>query len=332
MIDEISKDSETKDPRVFISYSRADLDEAEKISAELTKRGHVVSRDRDDILPTEEWKGRLEKLITEADVVVFLLSPKSAASDICRWEVEFAQSLNKKLAPIVIKDVEGAAIPEMSSRLNYMFANSKSRFENAVSSLSDAISADIEWIREHTRLTNIALDFKKNGEKKDHLLTQSELDSARHWAGRKPASITSIASNVLELIERSQEHLSRCNRYTSIRLRALTDMVDPLLKREIQSLTEEMQDSKAHMTSGSARRLDSSEGEFRQRIAALQNFTSKGEGRWHPLPAEWVKTASALEDYAEVYRFPCCGEYTYMPNTGTPPQFGADGCEADPTG
>ena len=74
MIDEMSKDSEIQGPRVFISYSRADLDEAEKISAELTKRGHAVSRDLDDILPTEEWKGRLEKLIAEADVVVFLLN------------------------------------------------------------------------------------------------------------------------------------------------------------------------------------------------------------------------------------------------------------------
>src|SRR4051812_43684202 len=45
---------------IFISYSRSDRAHAERIGEELRRRGHEVSRDLDDILPTEEWRTRIE--------------------------------------------------------------------------------------------------------------------------------------------------------------------------------------------------------------------------------------------------------------------------------
>jgi hypothetical protein len=46
----------------------------------LRERHYGVFKDTDDILPAEERKGRLEQLISEADTIVFLLSPHSIAS------------------------------------------------------------------------------------------------------------------------------------------------------------------------------------------------------------------------------------------------------------
>ncbi|MDG1211475.1 MAG: toll/interleukin-1 receptor domain-containing protein, partial [Paracoccaceae bacterium] len=58
-----------------LSYSRKDRERAQVIAERLRARHFGVFKDTDDILPTEEWKERLEQLIEEADTIVFLLPP-----------------------------------------------------------------------------------------------------------------------------------------------------------------------------------------------------------------------------------------------------------------
>src|SRR5215469_17153304 len=81
--------------RVFISYSREDLDFADQLDAALNAYGFECLIDRHGISGGEDWKRRLGNLIREADTVVFVLSPTSARSEICAWEVEEAARLNK---------------------------------------------------------------------------------------------------------------------------------------------------------------------------------------------------------------------------------------------
>jgi hypothetical protein len=72
-----------EEAKVFFSYSRKDRERAQVIAERLRARYFGVFKDTDDILPTEEWKERLEQLIEEADTIVFLLSPHSATSEVC---------------------------------------------------------------------------------------------------------------------------------------------------------------------------------------------------------------------------------------------------------
>jgi len=83
--------------RVFISYSREDLDFADQLAAALDSSGFECFIDREGISGGEAWKRRLGNLISEADTVVFVLSPGSARSETCNWEVEEAARLNKRI-------------------------------------------------------------------------------------------------------------------------------------------------------------------------------------------------------------------------------------------
>src|SRR5215470_1503220 len=78
---------------VFISYSRDDANFADQLEAALDTYGFETSIDRHGVSGGEEWKSRLGNLISEADTVVFVLTPTSAGSPICRWEVEEAERL-----------------------------------------------------------------------------------------------------------------------------------------------------------------------------------------------------------------------------------------------
>src|SRR4249920_2192283 len=87
--------------KVFVTYSRKDaLEFADQLVAALSAYGYQPTIDRHGIAGAEKWQERLGTLILEADTVVFVLSPESATSDICAWEVIEADKRAKRLIPV----------------------------------------------------------------------------------------------------------------------------------------------------------------------------------------------------------------------------------------
>lgn len=173
---------------IFISYSRLDSARIEQLVNDLEASGKVnVFRDTQDILPTEEWKGRLEQLLEKADAIVFALSPHSAKSEVCAWEVQYAQSLNKRIAPVVISEVEPASIPEELTKYNYIFFTPEHDYQKSLANLHTALTININWIREHTRLVELALRWDRSGRPNSSILRGEALSDAENWIATKPA-------------------------------------------------------------------------------------------------------------------------------------------------
>lgn len=310
---------------VFVSYSRKDRDIAERLVHRLRDEGFETLRDVDDILPTEAWRERLEALIRKADSIVFLLSPHSAVSEICAWEVEFANALSKKIAPIVIEDVAGADIPPMLARLNYIFATKQDRFDNAVQSLCDALGCDIEWIREHSRLLDLAHRWTQGGSWIGQLLRGEDLLAAEKWANARPASTPPISPDILEFIEASRQMERMAADYDREKLLALGKTIEPILKDHVASLKTRA----ANADRKTAFRVSTAAADIRLEIETIENFYADN-GLWHPEPAIHVQTADGSADYAEVYKFPCCGKIAMRRDRSQPSQFRADGCARNP--
>ena len=106
---------------VFISYSRDDLDFADQLDAALKLTGFDTSIDRHHISGGEDWKNRLGALIRDADTVVFVLSPSSARSPMCVWEVEEAVRLGKRILPVLCRPLEGVSPPPQLAARNYIY-------------------------------------------------------------------------------------------------------------------------------------------------------------------------------------------------------------------
>ena len=139
--------------RIFISYSRKDIAFADRLELALRERGFVTLIDRAEILALEDWWKRIETLITQADTIVFVLSPDALASDVCKKEVEFADSLNKRLAPVVLRRAADSDIPALLARLNFVFFDDPAAFEPGADRLTEALNTDICWIRNHTDIS-----------------------------------------------------------------------------------------------------------------------------------------------------------------------------------
>lgn len=187
--------SGTETTKVFISYSRRDRRTVTRLADALADTpGVEVFRDTEDILPTEEWKGRLEDLIAQADTVVFFLSPHSARSEVCRWEVAESEALNKRIAPVVISEVEPSDIPPALTKYNYIFCTGRRDYDKALASLVAALNTDIDWIREHTRLGALASRWETGGKPSELLLRGGELKKAEAWLAARPATAPQATS------------------------------------------------------------------------------------------------------------------------------------------
>jgi hypothetical protein len=196
--------------RVFISYSRDDLDFADQLDVALRLQGFETSLDRHAISGGEEWKQRLANLIRQADTVVFVLSPTSAVSQICAWEVEEAARLGKRTIPVVSQPLDGASAPARLQDLNYIFFYREPKSPDSgwgfgQARLVEALNTDLEWLREHTRLLLRATEWDTGGRAENRLLSGSDIAAAKAWAARRPKGAPAPTAQHLEFIRASEE-------------------------------------------------------------------------------------------------------------------------------
>src|SRR6478736_3318332 len=154
--------------KVFISYSRRD-------SAAFA----------DELVAGLELAG----FIAQSDTVVFVVSPEAVKSERCTWEVDRTIQLSKRLLPIIFKPVPEHDIPEKLRRLQFVRFDGGAGFARPLSQLAEALRVDLDWIREHTRLGEMARRWEARGRPESLLLRGDDVDAAKAWlAARKPAA------------------------------------------------------------------------------------------------------------------------------------------------
>lgn len=125
--------------KIFISYSRADLDYIATLVDALREKGANVWFDK-NIRTGEQWDNTLEEQIKAADVFLIVMSKTSVASNNVKDEMSYAKSLGKIISPILIEPCE---VPMRLARHQYV--DFTQDFDWAVNKLmEDLDSAEIE--------------------------------------------------------------------------------------------------------------------------------------------------------------------------------------------
>lgn len=167
---------------VFISYARADGQQfAVSLSAALEVAGFDPFLDQHDIVAGEPWEERLTRLLHQADTVVYVITPASARSERCVWELDQAARLSKRVIPVVAEEVPVDQMPAALQRLNFVFFNRDKSFGEALKQLVEALRTDLDWVRKHTQFTEEATRWLAEGEKEEFLLRRQQLVEAQAW-------------------------------------------------------------------------------------------------------------------------------------------------------
>lgn len=166
---------------VFISYSRKDREFVKRLEDELQRRGREAWVDWEGIRPAEEFMQAIFPAIEGTDTFVFVLSPDSVTSEICGKELAHAVSHNKRMIPIMARDVDAKAVPEPLAKLNWVFARDADSFEAAADFLISALDTDLGWVRAHTRLLTRAIEWENKAKSNSFVLRGEDLRAAEQW-------------------------------------------------------------------------------------------------------------------------------------------------------
>lgn len=103
--------------KIFISYSRKDIDFVRKLAGDLEKAGYDVWWDLTDLRGGDDWPRVIPAAIEASQGMVIVLSPNSAASDWVEKEYTHALSLRKKIIPIMLTR---SSVPFALNTINYV--------------------------------------------------------------------------------------------------------------------------------------------------------------------------------------------------------------------
>ena len=176
--------------KLFLSYSRKDLEFADRLSKALGARDQDVWVDLDGIQPSEDWMKAIHAAIEGADAVVFVVSPDSVdPASVCAREVEHALAHNKRLIPIACRVVDTRVVPvaEPIGKLNWVRSVAADEFDTAIDTLLVAIQTDLEWAKQHTRILERAVEWNAARRDDSFLLQKNDLAAAERWLALGPS-------------------------------------------------------------------------------------------------------------------------------------------------
>jgi hypothetical protein len=172
-------------PDIFISYSRRDKDFVERLHQALTEQRRDVWVDWEDIPSTAEWLKEIYAGIEQADTFAFVISPDSVTSEICTLEINYAIDNNKRLIPIMHRDLveeqHQAALHSSISSHNWVFFRDTDDFDQSLEALVKALDTDLEYLRAHTRLLVRAVEWNDKNRDNSFILHGQDLRDAQHW-------------------------------------------------------------------------------------------------------------------------------------------------------
>jgi TIR domain len=167
---------------VFISYSRKDKVFVQTLHAALCQHDRDTWVDWEDIPLTADWWDEIEHGIGGTNAFIFVISPDSIVSKVCRQELDYAIAQNKRLVPIVHREgFDTEQTHPALSRHNWLFFREQDDFGQAFQSLLKAISTDLDYVRSHTRLFERAIEWDHRGRDESFLLRGKDLAEARQW-------------------------------------------------------------------------------------------------------------------------------------------------------
>jgi len=167
---------------IFISYSRKDKAFVQTLHQSLTQSQYDTWVDWEDIPPTSAWWKEIEAGIEAAHTCIFVISPDSVSSEVCRREIDHAVQCRKRLVPIVCRDgFDAGQVHPALAQLNWLFSRPVDDFDSVLQTLIDTLNTDLEQARTHARLLVRSLEWEQHSRNASFLLRGKDLAFAEQW-------------------------------------------------------------------------------------------------------------------------------------------------------
>jgi tetratricopeptide (TPR) repeat protein len=297
-------DSQSVRTRVFLSYSRKDGSFTNRLATELLGRGYAPDFDQSafdssniefGMSAQDEWWQRLQQMIEAADVIVFVVSPDSAASKVCDEEIVHARNLGKRIIPILCRPIDFAKAPARLAALNVKISfieNGGDTFSPALDRLCAELDVNVNWHREQRRLVQLAVKWSTESRSTDQLMNSADIEASERILKNRPRDADPPGQILLdflhasraaqeERIRKEQEQVARTRRFQNSARLVSNNLVGELAEQFHEregvplALTDSILETAVHFLDGLSEGGISNPGMERERGLALAQLSEK---------------------------------------------------------
>lgn len=212
---------------LFISYSRRDKPFVQQLFQAIEATGRDAWIDWENIPLTSEWFEEIKRGIEGSDAFMFVITPDSVTSEICQAEVEYSIANNKRMVPILRREVtpeERAKLHAAVSSHNWIFFREEDDFDSSFEALIRALDTDLSYVRAHTRLQTRALEWDNKGRDLSFVLRGKDLAEAESWrwtalTAEKQPKVTDLQTDYIRA-SRAAERVRRRERILTFAISA----------------------------------------------------------------------------------------------------------------
>ncbi len=177
----------------YLSYTNADAKLSEHISMALIRKGLTVWERLKDTPAGEDQTEAIREGIENADSFLFFITEKSIEDLQCLSELDYAESLNKRLIPLMLEKVDRKRLPEPIQNIQAIDftdnvspeaelpAGIKSDFDRDIDALLLKINDDRAYYQNHKSWLSLALKWKREGENPGVLAHGNHLQEGLNW-------------------------------------------------------------------------------------------------------------------------------------------------------
>lgn len=229
---------------VFISYSRKDREFVRSIADKLKNEQRETWVDWEDIEYAEDWWQKICAGIESANNFIFVISPDSLSSDVCRHEIQHAEDHHKRIIPILHRELtqeEVQQLPAVIAHHNWLPFTAESDFTTSLAELLETIDRDPVYVKAHTRILVRAIEWDTSQRKGSLLLRGDDLNDAETWlisALDKNPSPTELQAQYIETsrqYERQRQRRVFSGIVTALVITGLLAILSFILFRQAES-------------------------------------------------------------------------------------------------
>ena len=171
--------------QVFISYVQDDRSVKDEVYHHLLQAGLTVWTDTTDIQSGQDFEVAIQRGIEQSDSMVYLISAASIKSDYCQQEIETALTLNKRILPMLIEDIDLSLLTDTLRKIQFInLADNQVALDLAqdFAKLLGALRREAPYYDQHKRLLVKALKWQRQKDNPSLLLRRKPLEKYAAWA------------------------------------------------------------------------------------------------------------------------------------------------------
>lgn len=183
-ITESKKNAHNLMSQVFLAYAEEDIEVMQKVRASLRREGFSVWTSGTDIQTGSQFQQAIAQGIETADNVVALLSPAALNSQYWQQELNYASTLNKRIIPLRVCEMNLQQAPEMVQGLQYIdLADnlSDADYRQDESQLVKILRQEASYVEDHKVLLVKAHKWQRQHRNPSLLLRGFNLKRAETW-------------------------------------------------------------------------------------------------------------------------------------------------------